>query len=316
MTCLLLLLSLSVSSEAFARASPASVVSSTPSAKPARTEGRTAATTALTDRGAFTGGIEGPAWGVDGALYVVNFARSGTVGRITLDGKGEVWVELPNGGVGSSIAISRDGRLFVADWKRHVIHVVDPATKQIRSHASDSRMHQPNDLALARDGTIYASDPDWKKRKSGRIWKVAPDGKVAVLLEGLKTPNGLDLSPDGSKLYFSDSTDQTISTVDLSGRGGAKDLKAERLIKFKKGSVDGLKVDARGVIHVARIEAGVVAAISPEGKQLGETKLLGRDPTNLAFGGDDGRSVFVTQKDGRLVETYRASEPGRSHRGP
>ena len=62
-----------------------------------------------------------------------------------------------------------DGLLYVADYTGHNILQVDPVTKALRVFAHEARMSQPNDLAMAADGTIYASDPDWQAG-TGRIW--------------------------------------------------------------------------------------------------------------------------------------------------
>ena len=85
------------------------------------------------------------------------------------------------------------------------------------------------------------------------------------------------------------------------------------LIRFDDHGMDGMRCDADGNLYIARYGAGVVAIVSPAGELLREVPLKGRKPTNLAFGGADGRQVFVTLQDRGAVETFRADRPGREY---
>ncbi|HTE09138.1 MAG TPA: SMP-30/gluconolactonase/LRE family protein, partial [Flavitalea sp.] len=83
------------------------------------------------------------------------------------------------------------------------------------------------------------------------------------------------------------------------------------LIRFSDFGVDGMRCDAKGNIYIARFGKGVVAKISPQGKILQEIILAGKRCTNVAFGGNDGRTVFVTLMDKGNIEKFRAADPGR-----
>src|SRR5436190_10083578 len=74
----------------------------------------------------FTAGIEGPNCDAQGNIYAVNFARQGTIGKVTPDGKGEVFVELPNKSVGNGIVFDRKGLMYVADYVNHHVLRIDP----------------------------------------------------------------------------------------------------------------------------------------------------------------------------------------------
>src|SRR5205823_10477145 len=73
----------------------------------------------LTTDKAFTAGIEGPACDAAGNVYAVNFARQQTIGKVTPDGKGEVWVTLPGKSTGNGIVFDRKGLMYVADYVGH-----------------------------------------------------------------------------------------------------------------------------------------------------------------------------------------------------
>jgi sugar lactone lactonase YvrE len=70
----------------------------------------------LTPEGSFTGGIEGPACDAQGNIFAVNFQREGTIGRVTPEGKAELFVELPAGSVGNGIRFDRQGMMYVLDF--------------------------------------------------------------------------------------------------------------------------------------------------------------------------------------------------------
>ena len=266
--------------------------------------------------GVFTAGIEGPASGPDGALYVVNFAREGTIGRVVADGDGvraELFVELPEGSIGNGQRFDARGRLFVADYTGHNILRVDLRDRSVSVHAHEPRMHQPNDIAIAPDGTLYASDPRWAQ-DDGQLWRIDPDGSTHLLETGMGTTNGIEVSPDGRTLYVNESVQRRVWAYDI-GEGGA--LSGKRLlVAFEDHGLDGMRCDAAGNLYIARYGAGRVAVVSPQGTLLHEVRLRGERPTNLAFGGEDGRTVFVTLQDRGAIESFRAAWPGREPGSP
>src|ERR1051325_4810524 len=226
--------------------------------------------TPLTAEGSFTTGIEGPACDHLGNVYAVNFAKQQTIGKVTPDGKAEVWLELPGKSTGNGIVFDRKGRMYIADYVGHNILRVDPATKQIAVFAHDDRMNQPNDLAIAADGTLYASDPNWKDQ-AGQLWRIDPDGKVTKLADGMGTTNGVDVSPDGTTLYVNESRQLNLWSFNITAAG----LANKRLVyKFDQGGLDGMRCDIDGNLYVTRQQMGRVAVISPKGELLREINTL------------------------------------------
>jgi sugar lactone lactonase YvrE len=262
----------------------------------------------------YTFGIEGPAVDAEGALYVVNFERPGTIGKWNPGAaKSELFATLPEGSVGNAIRFSAEGRMFIADYKQHTIFVIDRGSNVPSVYFRSDAFNQPNDLTIARDGTIYASDPHWKRRE-GQIWRVArtSDGSIAgepmLSPRPMSTTNGLDLSPDGKTLYVGESDTREIWSYRLDGRM----LAAPRLVKrFSDFGIDGLRTDAEGRLYVARILKGAITVLNPDGKILREIPLTAKEPTNIAFGGPDGRTVYVTQRKGGYIESFLVDRPGR-----
>lgn len=265
--------------------------------------------TDLVGDGTFTAGIEGPAAGPDGALYVVNLGNDGTIGRVwpRRDGAvAEVFVVLPRGSIANGLRF-HEGVLYAADYTGHNILRID-AHGDVAVHAHDPRMHQPNDLALAGDGTLYASDPRWS-HGDGQLWRIDRDGSTHLLERGMGTTNGIELSPDGRRLYVNESLQRRIWVYDVDAAGGLSNKRM--LIAFHDHGLDGMRTDVAGNLYVARHGAGTVAIVSPQGALLGEVRLKGARPTNIAFGGADGRDVFVTLQDRGAIEVFRSAIPGR-----
>lgn len=260
--------------------------------------------------GAFTAGIEGPATGPDGTLYVVNFGREGTIGRVVPDGdgRGELFVELPEGSTGNGIRFDAAGRMLVADYTGHNVLRIDPDSGEVEVFAHEPRMHQPNDIAIAPDGTLYASDPRWS-HDDGQLWRIDTDGRTHLLETGMGTTNGIEVSPDGRRLYVNESVQRRVWAYDLDADGTPSNKRL--LVAFEDHGLDGMRSDSRGNLYIARYGAGTVAIVSPRGRLLREVPLRGERPTNVAFGGPDGRSVFVTLQDRGAIEVFRSRYPGR-----
>ena len=263
--------------------------------------------------GIFSAGIEGPAVGPDGDLYLVSFGRDGTIGRVRTqaDGSGQasLFVTLPEGSTGNGIRFDRQGYLLVADYSGHNILRVSPHG-EISTFAHEPRMHQPNDIALAPDGRLYASDPDWK-HDSGQLWRIDADGSTHLLETGMGTTNGVEVSPDGRSLYVNESVQRRVWRYALDGEGR---ITGKQLIhQFSDHGLDGMRCDAQGNLYIARYGAGTVVVLTPQGDLRREVQLKGRKPTNVAFGGHDGRTVYVTLQDRGAVEVFRSDVPGREH---
>jgi gluconolactonase len=260
----------------------------------------------LTPANSFTIGAEGPAVDKKGNLYAVNYHHDGTIGIITPKGKASVFLELPKGSMGNGIRFDSKGNMLIADYTGHNILKVDMTTKAISVFAHEGKMSQPNDIAIDDKDRLYASDPNWKAG-TGRVWRIDTDGKVSLLYDAPGTVNGVDVSPDNKTLYVNELL--KIWAFDLSAAGEISNKRL--LIEFPDFGMDGMRVDVDGNIYQARYGKGVVAKVSPEGKILTEIVLKGKKPTNVAFGGKDGRTMYVTIQDEKNLETFRVDKPGR-----
>jgi sugar lactone lactonase YvrE len=263
--------------------------------------------TVFTPPNSFTSGCEGPAVDKNGNIYAVNFGKEGTIGIVTPDGNPGLYVTLPQGSTGNGIRFDSKGIMYIADYTGHNILKVDPSTKTVSVHANIPGANQPNDVAIDSKDRIYASDPNWKNG-TGQFWRIDPDGSVKLLdSAGLGTTNGIEVSPDEKTLYVN--AGRKIWAYDLSPEG---EVSNRRLLhEFADHGVDGMRCDVNGNIYQTRFGKGTVAVISPEGKQVREIVLTGKKCTNIAFGGQDGKTAYVTLMDQGNLETFRTDNPGR-----
>ena len=168
------------------------------------------------------------------------------------------------------------------------------------------KLNSPNDAVLHSDGSLFFTDPPYglvggnksptKEIPFNGVYRLAGDGKVSLVTKELSFPNGIGLSPDEKTLYVanSDSTRAIWMAFDLKKDGTASNgrvfFDATRGVKTLKGLPDGLKVDTAG--HVFATGPGGVLVFHPDGTHLG-TLFTGEANGNVAFGGDDGSTLFI-----------------------
>ena len=274
-------------------------------------------------------GIEGPAVDADGNLYFVsrNKMKDGKIRQLKKGAKkSEVYAPLTDGRLGNGIRFDKDGRMYVADFKGHNVLVFEKGQKKDNVYfttntlpPSATKFTQPNDLAIGNDGTIYASDPVFGSG-TGRIWRItrAPSGKGSgeVMASNRKdgkmgVTNGLDVSPDGKTLYVGESTTGQIWAYRIDGNKLTAGEPLTSLATFSGGQLDGLRTDTSGQIYVTYNGGKKITVLTPQGATVREIPTLGSGPSNLTFGGPDGKTLFVTQTDGGFIESFTVDTPGR-----
>lgn len=264
----------------------------------------------LTPPGSFTSGVEGPAVDASGFIYAVNFQRQHTIGRVHPDGNAQVFVELGNGSIANGIRFDSRGDMLLADYVNHNILRVNMVSRQVHVFAHEPRMNQPNDIAITRNDLVFASDPNWGN-STGNVWRIDTRGRVTLLEENMGTTNGIEVSSNERLLYVNESVQRRVWVYDLSEQGEIDNKRL--LIDFSDHGLDGMRCDADGNLYITRYGKGTVVVVTPEGEILREIEVAeGRNVSNLAFGGPDGRTVYVTVADAGNIQTFRTDRPGRS----
>ena len=154
------------------------------------------------------------------------------------------------------------------DYVAHNVLRVDLKTRAVTVFAHNDAMNQPNDLAIAPDGTLYASDPNWKEG-TGQLWRVDREGHTKRLAEALGTTNGIDVSPDGRTLNVNESVQRNVWAFDITAE---RRLTNKRLLrKFNDHGFDGMRCDVDGNLYITRHGKGTVVKLSSAGDVLQES---------------------------------------------
>ena len=237
--------------------------------------------------------FEAPVWDpAGGKLYFDAYKKVDMLVR--LDAPGTVTTMPATEGVGGTF-LGRDGRLLAADCRRHRIlsfRLGSDGLSDMQVLAADASWRQPNDLCQTLRGDIYFTDPDFNARRNGAVYHLSPAGQVRKAVAHLPCPNGIIGSPDGRTVYVSD-TDRKewwAFPVLRDGSLGRGKLFFKPRSTSSRGP-DGMTVDEKGNVYLTGL--GGVWVVTPAGRALGFVPVP-EFASNVAFGGADGRTLFIT----------------------
>ena len=253
--------------------------------------------------GEFDSFLEGPSFDRRGNLYCVDLV----FGRIfRVDAEGEFQLIVQYDGEPNGLKIHRDGRLFVAD-RRHGIIVIDPTTKRIQNIVERYDLEPfkgPNDLVFSPAGDLYFTDQGMSDlvNATGRVFRLRADGRLELLLDKLPSPYGIALDPSGRVLYVALTRANRIIKVPV-----LPDGRLSRVLNFIQlsggGGPDGIAVDSEGGLAVAHPMLGAVWLFDRKGQPTLRVNLCrGVLGTNVAYGGPDGRRLYITEAETGTIQ--------------
>ncbi|MFW6157249.1 MAG: SMP-30/gluconolactonase/LRE family protein, partial [Balneolaceae bacterium] len=136
-------------------------------------------------------------------------------------------------------------------------------------------------------------------------------GEAVLLEREMGTTNGIEVGADEKTLYVNESVQRRVWAYDLNADGEIANKRL--LIEFDDHGLDGMRCDIDGNLYITRYGKGTIVKVSPGGEILREIQLAdGQNPSNLAFGGPDGRTIYITVADIGNIQCFRADKPGRS----
>jgi gluconolactonase len=247
------------------------------------------------------GFIEGPVWVAGtGRLFFsdMDFNGGDTTGPpsviryIDVASGSTSATELVSSG-SNGLALANDGRILAATHDTQSLSYFDPATGARTNWPllyQGKHFNSPNDLVVRADGNVYFTDPNWQlgsrtsEIQAENFYRVSPSGSVTLINGGVTKPNGVTLSPDERTLYMGGQSGGIQKfTLDAGGVPGPRS-------QFAPGSTDGMTVDCAGDVYVT---SGDVIVFGADGTERGRI-MLGATPSNVAFGGVDRKTLFIT----------------------
>lgn len=254
-----------------------------------------AANTTRTEPGLF----EGPVW-INDSLYFSDFVfTNGFSSRIQkLDASGAVTTAIDDSG-SNGLAVDGNGLLVAGTHKYKSLSRFNPATGERSSvveQFNGNVFNSPNDIAIAKDGTIYFTDPAFQRdaapggqEKTG-VYRLAVDGTVTLVDDTITNPNGIALSPAEDVLYVNGGGEQGLLRAYPLVNGipqTGKDLVTGLTIP------DGMAVDCKGNIYLTEHIARQLRVYTPAGEQIAQAS-TDANLTNAAFGGVEGKTLYLT----------------------
>ncbi len=272
---------------------------------------------------------EGPVAMADGSVVVVELG-GGCITRVFPDGKKET-VATP-GGSPNGAAIGPDGALYVCNsggWDFHELMGLTIPGTELPAHHSGGRIERidldtgavqvlytecdghaligPNDIVFDAAGGMWFTDHarrEGRVQHLGAIYYAAPDGSsIREMVFPSESPNGIGLSPDGSRLYAAETHTGRVYAWNVTAPGELESPQGALLCGLPGLQLfDSLGVDGDGNVVVATLVTGALTVISPAGEVLDQ--VLTGDPmtTNVGWGGADMRTAYVTcSGTGRLI---------------
>ncbi len=253
---------------------------------------------------------EGPVYDRAGGVYFTNLVFSNQFNSdiIRYDiATGMAAVVDPTSDGANGLFLDANGQVISADQATHRISRrsatdITVVEQILASSWNGVGFNSPNDLVIDAAGGIYFSDPDYNnvRAQAEGVYYRNPAGTVQRILSGFARPNGVMLSPGGETFYLAVEGEKRIMAYDVAGDGSLSNQRQFARTDVNASGVplpgitngpDGLTVDATGNLYAAVQNA--VFAWNPSGQRLFDLPVP-QDPTNVAFGGTDGRSLFIT----------------------
>ena len=264
--------------------------------------------------------LEGPSFDRDGNLYVTDIPF-GRIFRISPERRFELVAEYdgePNG-----LKIRADGRIFITDYRNGVMEL-EPRSGKVTAvieRRYSERFSGVNDLFFAQNGDMYFTDQGRTgyHDPSGRVFRIDASGRLECLIDTGINPNGVVTNLDESVLYVAMTNANAVWHCALMPDGGVTAV--GNMLQFSGGiGPDGLALTADGGLVVAQAGMGAVWLFSRRGEPLYRVNSCGSDlVTNIAFGGADMRSLYMTDSGAGQVLVAKVPVAGRamhSHRRP
>jgi gluconolactonase len=249
---------------------------------------------------------EGPSLDRNGNLFVVS-VDSGDISEISPEGEAKTFVN--TGGAPNGAKFHANGDLYVADRQKGIIAISpDGKIRVIVDHYQGKKFYGPNDLIFDSKGNLYFTDPHGSSAENpfGCVYRFSSSEELTCLASGLAFPNGLVLSKDEKFLFVADTRKNRILRYVFN-----PPFRSYIFSQLSGGwGPDGLAFDVAGNLYVAHYGGGDVVILNLKGEILERVPVGGGHPTNVAFGGPDRKTLYVTEVETGSVYRFNTDYPG------
>lgn len=232
----------------------------------------------------------------------------GGIRRISADG--EVRAYLPEKRWVGGLLLNADGRLLISGEGGIIwLDGETGATGVLVDQAEGKPLLGVNEMIADKGGAIYFGSLDAPAIAQGRapgpasIYRMELDGRVREVRGGLQFSNGITLSPDGGRLYHSE-TFVGVSGYEVLPGGDLSDP----VFFFDKPDADGMAVDADGLVWVVGFATDAIVRLTPEGKEKDRLPFPPGGATNVRFGGPDRRDLYLTHVAAGAADRLKAGD--------
>ncbi len=193
--------------------------------------------------------------------------------------------------------------------------LLDPASGKVEVYLDRPRRERfkgLNDLVFARNGDLYFTDQGEADLRdpTGRLFRLRANGTLDLLLSNVPSPNGLVLTPNEDILYLAVTRGNAVWRVPLNPDGSLG--RVGIFIQLSGGTgPDGMAMDGEGNLAICHVGMGSVWLFSRLGRPLYELpSCTGHATTNAAYGGPDGRTLYITESETGTILQARLDTPG------
>ena len=258
--------------------------------------------------------LEGPSFDRDGNLYVVDIPY-GRIFRISPSGKFTLIAAYdgePNG-----LKIHKDGRIFIADYKNGML-LLDPEHGELTTVINrrwSERLKGPNDLFFAANGDLYFTDQGQTgfQDPTGRLYRYnLATERLDLLLGVIPSPNGLVMNVEENVMFVAVTRGNCVWRMPILADGSVTKVGAFIQLSGGLGGPDGLAMDEAGGLVVAHAGLGAVWLFDRLGQPSARVQTCaGILLTNVAYGGADRRTLYITESETGAILRATMPTPGK-----
>ncbi len=259
---------------------------------------------------------EGPAVAPDGNVFFTDIPNNRVHKWDVTKKKLSTFME--NSGGANGLFFSKEGDLFACQGEKRqvmIFYAEDGGEKELIADQFDGKpLNKPNDLWIHPEGGVYFTDPNYGRKDHSQdgehLYFITPyHDQVLRVADDLKRPNGVLGTVDGKTLYVADPGQQKTFRYTIQD---AEEGKLANKTLFAETGSDGMTLDNKGNLYLTW---GTVKVFNPAGKLISDIEFPEK-PSNICFGGKDGKTLYVTARTGFYSLDMKVAGAGFTNAGP